>query len=198
MCKRVFFVIAVLGFAVAYALSTTKPYVCPTFSMSPTILPGDHMLVKSVPRALKRGEIVWFRAPHDPKQQFLKRVIGLPGDRIRLVNKQVLLNGKPLDEPYAIHTTNYTDEYRDNFPATPNVDLPEAGSGMLARHVVNGEAVVPGNSYFVLGDNRDNSLDSRYFGFVPACSLTGKPIFIYWSFDKDTGKTRWSRTFRRL
>jgi signal peptidase I len=187
-----------LGGLAAYSLSTLTPYMAPTTSMAPTVLPGDYMLVKKTSGPLRRGEVVWFHPPHSPEQQFLKRVIGLPGDRIRLVNKQVFLNGKALNEPYAAHSTTYTDDFRDNFPSAPNVKLPESAAKMFAENVVNGELVVPEGAYFMLGDSRDNSLDSRYFGCVPESAVTGKPLFIYYSYDKDAGKARWSRTFHRI
>src|SRR5665811_1643856 len=118
MSKRVFAVTisAFVAGALAYTVSTTKPYVSPTASMEPTVQAGDHMLVKKMSGAPKRGGLVWFHPPTGPKQHFLKRVVGVPGDHIRFVNKAVYLNGKPLDEPYAVHKTDFTDPYRDNFP----------------------------------------------------------------------------------
>ncbi len=168
---------------------------------------------------VKRGDIIVFRYPVDIRQTFVKRVVGIPGDRIKIVNKQVHLNGKPLNEPYKYHKTEYIDSYRDNFPGEPNTRLSESGTEMLTKHVVNGEVVVPPGAYFALGDNRDSSLDSRYWGFVPRENIIGKPVIIYWSYDAPTErlasptigfdhlldlaqnfftKTRWRRTFNLI
>ena len=189
-----------------------RAYSIPTGAMEDTLLIGDQILVRVAGApAPSRGGLVVFRYPVDINQTFVKRVMGVPGDRIRLVNKAVYLNGKKLDEPYAYHKTAYIDSYRDNFPSVPNVHLMPAGQEMLDRHVVNGEIVVPPGNYFVLGDNRDASLDSRYWGFVPRANLIGTPSIIYWSYDapfqasagldladRYTGffsRTRWRRIF---
>ena len=198
-----------------------QAYVVPTGSMENNILIGDHMLVDKVgfsntgnnwasyvlpSRQVQRGDILAFRFPEDVRQTFVKRVIGLPGDRIHLQNKQVFRNGQPLDEPYAQHVTFYIDDDRDNFPTA-------AAPAAFAHHVQNGEVVVPPDMLFVMGDNRDNSLDSRYWGFVPRDYIVGKPLVIYWSYDGSTKdfetwniqhledvalhfftKTRWRRT----
>jgi len=198
-----------------------QAYVVPTGSMENNILIGDHMLVDKVGfsntgnnwtsyvlpnRQVKRGDIIAFRYPQDVRQTFVKRVIGLPGDHIQLQNKQVIRNGQPLEEPYAQHTSTHADDDRDNFPTA-------AAPAAFANHVQDGEVVVPPDMLFVLGDNRDNSLDSRYWGFVPRDYLVGKPLVIYWSYDGSTKdfetwniehledvalhfftKTRWSRT----
>ena len=151
----------------------------------------------------------------------MKRVIGLPGDHVKLVNKQVFVNGKPLNEPYTIHLDNFMN-YRDNFPAgepdyIPDPKMLERANAMLRENVVNGELVVPPGSYFAMGDNRDNSLDSRYWGLVPRDNIMGKPLIIFWSYDAPTDdlkdynlhhlvdlglhfftKTRWDRTFKLI
>jgi signal peptidase I len=213
-------------------LTTTlvQAYVIPTGSMEDTLLIGDHLLVDKLAFApygpvskyllpytdLKRGDIIVFRYPVEINQTFVKRCIGVPGDRIRLINKQVYLNGVRLDEPYTYHKSEYIDSYRDNFPGEPNVSVDRRATDMLLNHVVNGEVVVPPNSYFAMGDNRDSSLDSRYWGFVPRENVIGKPLVIYWSFDAPTDelntssisldhirdlaenfftKTRWRRSF---
>jgi signal peptidase I len=164
----------------------------------------------------RRGDIIVFRYPVDIRQTFVKRVIGAPGDRIRIVNKQVYVNGVPGSEPYKFHKTDYMAPYRDNFPGEPDVLVDRGALDMLQNHVTNGEVVVPPNSYFAMGDNRDNSLDSRYWGFVPRENIIGKPLVIYWSYDAPTSdlqdpsigvghildvgrnffsKTRWRRSF---
>jgi signal peptidase I len=124
----------------------------------------------------------------DITQTFVKRCMGVPGDRIRIVNKQVYLNGVKLDEPYKVHKTDYIDSYRDNFPSEPNANLYPGALEMLQHHVVNGEVVVPPGYYFAMGDNRDSSLDSRYWGFVPRENIIGKPLIIYWSYDAPTSE----------
>jgi len=204
-----------------------QPEVIPTSSMEDNLLVGDHVIVDRMAYAppgtwrllpyesVRRGDIIVFRYPLNIKEDYVKRVIGVPGDRIHLVNKQVFLNGKKLDEPYKIHKTHYINAYRDNFPAAPpDYTLPAEALDMLEHHVVNGEIVVPPGHYFAMGDNRDNSADSRYWGFVPAENIKGKPLLIYWSYDASTQdlvdftaghfidlaqhfftKTRWKRTF---
>jgi signal peptidase I len=210
-----------------------QAFVIPTGSMEDTLLIGDHLLVDKLAFAppgplsklvlpytpVHRGDIIVFRYPVDIRQTFVKRVMGVPGDRIRLEGKQVYLNGKKLVEPYKIHKEDYIDSYRDNFPGVPNVYIYPSGQNMLERNVVNGEVVVPPDYYFAMGDNRDRSLDSRYWGFVPRANIIGKPLIIYWSYDAPTEqlasptigldhildlaqnfftKTRWSRTFRLI
>lgn len=202
MLKKAVIAIATVVFGIYTALWAltwfVKPYVIPSGFMEDTLLAGDRMFVTRTPGEIRRGDILWFQLPTDKRQLFVKRVVGLPGDRVKLVDKRVYLNGTPLDEPYACHKTSYVDSYRDNFPAAaPNARLPEPVNEMLAKNVVNHELLVPANSYFVLGDNRDNSLDSRYWGCVPAANFTGKALIIYYSRDA-SGKTRWKRTFHRV
>jgi signal peptidase I len=207
-----------------------QAFVIPTGSMENNLLVGDHLLVDKLAYAppgpvskyllpyqeIKRGDIIVFRYPVDIRQTFVKRVIGVPGDRIRIENKQVIRNGERLTEPYKVHKTEYVDSYRDNFPSQPYLQLSDGATDMLEKHVANGEIVVPPNTYFAMGDNRDNSLDSRYWGFVPRANIIGKPLIIYWSYETTTErlanptigwdhavdlvqnfftKTRWRRTF---
>ena len=213
--------------------SLLQAFVIPTGSMEDTLLVGDHLLVDKLAYApggsvskyllpyedVKRGDVIVFRYPVDIQQTFVKRCIGVPGDHIRLVSKQLILNGKAVDEPYVYHKTGYIDSYRDFFPGTPDVNVTGAAQDMLMNHTVNGEVVVPPGHYFAMGDNRDNSLDSRYWGFVPRENIIGKPLIIYWSYDASTAaltdsgigirhlvditthfptKTRWSRTLRLI
>jgi signal peptidase I len=121
----------------------------------------------------------------DPTTVLIKRVVGIPGDRIRIADKQLYLNGVKMDEPYAKHVTDYVDSYRDQFPAEPNATIYPGAVAMLHDHVRNAEVVVPPGQYFVLGDNRDNSLDSRYWGFVPRDYVLGRAILVPVSYDKD-------------
>ena len=208
----------------------------PSESMENTLLIGDYLLVDKVHYAsggvwghilpysrIRRGDIIVFRFPVHPEQHFVKRVIGLPGDRIHLVNRKVYVNDQPLDEKYVIYKSPMSDIYRDDFPAldylSGNV---EARWWLEMRQVVkNGELIVPAHRYFVMGDNRDESLDSRYWGFVPEVNVIGRPLVIYWSFRRDddpddppkaNGKlnqlealfvrlyhdTRWDRTLRLI
>jgi signal peptidase I len=208
-----------------------QAFVIPTGSMEDTLLIGDHLLVDKLSYApadsfaqhllpydrVQRGDIIVFRYPVDIRQTFVKRVIGLPGDRIRLVDKQLYRNGRKIDEPYVYHKRPDIDRYRDNFPGAPDYQVGERGLAMLERDVMDGEVVVPPASYFAMGDNRDSSLDSRYWGFVPRENIIGKPLIIYWSYDATTEalagptisldhfadlvqhfftKTRWRRTFK--
>jgi len=182
------------------------PYYFPTASMEPTILQGDYFLTRT--RFLgtpQRGELIVYRYPTNPKEIFVKRVVGIPGDRLRIVNKQLYRNGAPVAEPYAVHEAEYIDDYRDNFPSEPNAHLPDSGRQMLANDVRNGELVVPAGNYFVLGDNRDDSLDSRYHGFVPQENIIGRPWLIYASYGahgervpRTAFNTRWNRLFKVL
>jgi signal peptidase I len=210
-----------------------QAFVIPTGSMEDTLRIGDHLLVdklayspESAPtrfllpyRDVKRGDIIVFRYPNDIRQTFVKRAIGVPGDRIRLIDKKLILNGHPVDEPYVYHKTEYIDSYRDNFPSDPNVHVSESALDMLTNHVRNGEVIVPHGYVFAMGDNRDSSLDSRYWGFVPRENIIGKPLIIYWSYDAPTEdladpsislnhildlvthfptKTRWNRTLQLI
>jgi signal peptidase I len=210
-----------------------QAFVIPTGSMEDTLLIGDHLLVDKLSYApsgpvskyllpyqqIQRGDIIVFRYPMDVSQTYVKRVVGVPGDRIRIENKEVYRNGVKIQEPYKYHKTEYIDSYRDNFPGEPNTRISEAAQDMLEKHAVNGEIVVPPNYYFAMGDNRDSSFDSRYWGFVPRENIIGKPLIIYWSYDAPTEqlasssisldhaldlvqnfftKTRWKRTFRLI
>jgi signal peptidase I len=210
-----------------------QAFVIPTGSMEDTLLIGDHLLVDKLAYApsgpiskyllpyqpVRRGDIIVFRYPMDVTQTYVKRVVGVPGDRVRIENKDVYRNGEKIDEPYVYHKTEYIDSYRDNFPGEPNTRISDAAQDMLEKNTVNGEVVVPPNFYFAMGDNRDSSFDSRYWGFVPRDNIIGKPLIIYWSYDAPTeqlasssisldhaldlvqnffSKTRWRRTFRLI
>ena len=180
-----------------------QPFVIPTGAMENTILIGDRILVQRFPRTKPvLGDMIVFAYPVDRSQTFVKRVIGVAGDRIKISDKIVCRNGVPLQEPYASHKSSYPDSYRDNFPSGElNIAVIDAGQEMLKKNVVNGEVVVPQGKYFVLGDNRDNSLDSRYWGFVDSADVIGKPLLIYDSEDQAPGKPhrrRWNRFFKLL
>ena len=183
-----------------YLFATTtlvQAYVIPTGSMENTLMVGDHVLVDRMAYAdpgplgrrilpygdVERGDVIAFLYPEDTRQTYVKRVIGLPGDRVRLENGQVIRNGKLLREPYTQHIAGRSDPYRDNFPLSPEWFTTPRGRDMLEHHVRNGEVVVPPGMLFALGDNRDNSADSRYWGFVPRSYVVGKPLVVYWSFE---------------
>ena len=168
----------------------------PSESMENTLLIGDYVLVDKVDYAhsgmwgrilpyqpIHCGDIIVFRYPVDPQQHFVKRVVGTPGDRVRLVDKHVLVNGRPIDETHAIFTSHSHDAFRDDFPRLdslePSMEL--RWWMKLPSLVKNGELVVPRDSYFVMGDNRDDSSDSRYWGLVPRENIIGRPLLIYWS-----------------
>ena len=212
-------------------------YVIPTGSMEDTLLIGDHLIVDKLAYAPagaigkrllpyenpKHGDIIVFQYPGDIKETYVKRLIGVPGDRLKMVNRVLYRNGIPLNEPYVYHKFPY-DLERDNFPGRCCLPVREPLAqklqrDMLDQHVVDGDVEVPPDSYFAMGDNRDDSSDSRYWGFVPRENLIGKPLLIYWSYNASTQdlegssvdsllshfidlgehfftRTRWNRTFR--
>jgi len=168
----------------------------PSESMENTLLVGDYLLVNKLCyggngmgdhlmpyQKISRGDIIVFHYPVDPSQHFVKRVIGVPGDRLRMISKRVWINGKLLEEPYVRFIEPPNDAFRDNFPRT---DIPAArlvGSWWLEMRklVEDGQLIIPEGHYFVMGDNRDDSEDSRYWGFVPRENIIGRPLVIYWS-----------------
>jgi signal peptidase I len=217
-------------------------FMVPSSSMASTLQVGDHVMVERelaappthwmpfIPyRDVKRGDVVVFYKPipeadgdHIP---LVKRVIGVPGDRIHLRDGIVYLNGVAQSEPKAAKTTADTyDPYVDDFPsASPagHPDVTATWSVTLAESMQGGDLVVPAGHYFMMGDNRDHSMDSRYWGFVPRENIIGRPLFVYWSFDgpennelkpalsEQAGtmahemlhffdKTRWARTLHRI
>ncbi len=221
-----------------------QAFIVPTPSMDATVMVGDHMLVDKLAYAPagsfhwllpyaepKRGDIIVFRYPVDIRQNYVKRVIGVPGDRIHLVKGKVWVNGKQLTEPYTQYVSTFSlpgwDGYRDDFPLNVPareefmVNFREDPAGMwermqtMLKHVKDGELVVPDGFFFAMGDNRNNSADSRYWGLVPRENIIGKPAIIFWSYDAETRdlvgysishfvdlaknfftKTRWNRQFK--
>jgi signal peptidase I len=174
----------------------------PTGSMEHNLLIGDHLIVNkmvfgptasSIERALlpvrdlHRGDVVVFKYPEEPDRDFIKRVVGLPGDRIELHRKKVYVNGTPLDEPYV------------EFMEPPSTDGPPRTYDVREEY---GPVNVPDGQYFMMGDNRDNSQDSRYWGFMPRSYVKGKALFIYFAFDEGAplsrllGAVRWERLLR--
>ncbi len=214
-----------------------QAFVIPTGSMEDNLRVGDHVLVDKLAYAPagpiskyllpyqepKHGDIIVFRYPSDLSENLVKRLIGLPGDHLRITNGVVYRNGVRLNEPYVFHKYAYDPAF-DNFPnpccrPVRGDQALERQRAMLDQNVINGELVVPANSYFAMGDNRDNSEDSRYWGFVPRENIIGKPFLIYWSYRASTEeltgesagsvvnhavdlaqhfftRTRWDRTFK--
>jgi len=155
----------------------------PAASMLPTLEIGDHLLVdKSIYKksSIQRGDIIVFPMPKKPQIEYIKRVIALPGDTIEIINKEVFINGNKEKDSYSIHLDARIFEKgispRDNF----------------------GPIEIPDGNVFVMGDNRDNSYDSRFFGFIPIQSVKGKSVQIYWSWDKKTASVRWYRIGKSL
>jgi len=206
----------------------------PSESMEKTLLIGDYLLVdklhfgqdslwdKVIPyRLVRRGDIVVFHYPVDPSVHFVKRVVGIPGDKLRLIDRRVYVNGAPLNEPY-VHYFRPHDSYRDEFPRLDLAVMPSVSGTwwtQMQKLVVDNQLIVPEGYYFVMGDNRDDSLDSRYWGFVPRENIVGRPLLIYWSIQTPDPRgaqltasdklnrflyalshilqmTRWNRTFR--
>jgi signal peptidase I len=181
-------------------------FVIPSGSMEQTLLVGDHLVVDRVTlappanwmplvhyREPKRGDVIVFLKPvpdlvdGQPEYLFLvKRLVGVPGDHIHLRDGIVIINGVAQDQPHAQPTTpeNHSD-FLDEFPSispSPDRGATEAWSVDFTNHIENGDLVVPPGKYFMMGDNRHNSLDSRYWGFVPRENIVGRPLFNYWSF----------------
>ena len=195
-----FVVTAVWLFAITFAFQN---FVIPSASMASTLLVGDHVLVDRITfakpdpwtpflnhRDPARNEIiVFFKPPTELDGEhliFVKRIVGVPGDHIHLRHGIVYRNGIAQIEPYAPKPTAAdSDPYRDDFPTLPppdRPDIPALWTFDLPHHIAGGDLVVPPDSYFVMGDNRTNSLDGRYWGFVPRSNIIGRPVLIYWSF----------------
>jgi signal peptidase I len=177
-----------------------QAFAIPSGSMEDTLLIGDHLFVNreqfAAPtrwmgplmpyRDVRRDEIAVFISPEQPGLFLVKRIIGIPGDHIHLRDDVVYRNGEKLVEPFVRHKVEEHNPYTDNFPALP----PLKGYGVrnekwaqeLPKHIEGDDIVVPPKSYFAMGDNRDNSYDSRFWGFVPRKNMIGRPMFIYWSF----------------
>jgi signal peptidase I len=194
----------------------------PSGSMEGTLLVGDFLLVnklvygaevpfthKRLPRLREpqRGDIIVFEYPQDPTKNFVKRLVGVPGDTLAMRDGVLLRNGTTVREGYAVHTDPAMDPGAEDFQWQRNHLVREAGAAGAAPASRNnwGPLVVPRGHYFVLGDNRDNSLDSRYWGFVPDSLVKGRPFVIYYSYAPDTTKgfswltrVRWQRLGERI
>jgi signal peptidase I len=187
----------------------------PSSSMENTLLIGDHVFVDRVTlaprtgwlgpaipyRQVHRSDIVVFLSPAEAGLYVVKRIIGIPGDRIHLKDGVVYRNGQKLDEPSVLHNPASYNPYRDNFPAVP----PAMGASvspewhlLMPNYIQDGDLVVPPDHYFAMGDNRDVSYDSRYWGFIPRENIIGRPMFIYWSFETPPDQYRKTTIPERL
>jgi signal peptidase I len=210
---REYFESLVIAVVLALFIRTfvVQAFKIPTGSMEQNLLIGDHLLVNKfvfgptlgrvekmlLPIAdIRRLDVIVFKYPEDPERDFIKRVIGLPGDTIELRNKRVYVNGRRLDEPYVY--------YLDDPPPLPEeMSLSNDVAGVSGDpRVQYGPVTVPPGHYFAMGDNRDNSQDSRYWGFLPRENVKGKALVIYWSYEAESGNilsaTRWSRILRQV
>lgn len=185
--------VVIAVFVVTFLL---QAFTIPSESMEQTLLIGDYVLVdkfcyggssgwnRLLPyRNVRRGDVIVFHYPVNPAQDFVKRVVAVPGDRLRLINKRVFVNGVALREPYVQYITTIRNYYLDDFPTT---DSPPYGVDAkwwkeMPKLVEDHQLIVPEGNYFVLGDNRDDSQDSRFWGFVPRENIIGRPLLIYWS-----------------
>ena len=193
-------------FAIALFIITfnIQAFEIPTSSMENALLIGDHVFVDRITvappthwafferyRPIRRGDIIVFYSVETPDLHLVKRVIGVPGDRIHLRDGRVYRNGQLLNEPYAIHSVGNYIPYRDEFPSVPPDQAPDTVvPGWPVRY--GDDIVVPSGHYFVMGDNRDVSHDSRFFGCIPQENIVGRPLFIYWSFETPVGQ--WEKT----
>ena len=175
----------------------------PSGSMEPGLLVGDHLIVNKMEfapaatsferaimpgRPIQRGDVIVFKYPQEPERDFIKRVIGLPGDTVELRRKKVFINGNPIEEPYAHFLEPAS---TDGMPRTDD------------RREEYGPVSVPPHQYFMMGDNRDNSEDSRYWGFMPEWYVKGQALFIYFAVGDESrvpvlGGIRWSRLLNRV
>jgi signal peptidase I len=186
----------------------------PSASMEGTLLIGDHLLVnkfifggtgawyeKILPyRQLERGDIIVFKFPYQDHQHFVKRVIGLPADHLKLIDQLVYVNGKPLQEPYVVHDSSAPyDPLNYNFPPPASQFITSAmqpeWAHEMRKFMKGDEIVVPPGRYFAMGDNRDRSLDSRYWGFVDRDAIMGRPFLIYWSVEAKSDDYSGETTF---
>lgn len=190
-----------------------EPFRIPSGSMLPTLHLGDFILVNKFSYGIRlpiiyqkiipigspdRGDVMVFRFPEDPKVDFIKRVVGLPGDRVRVVGRNVTINGKKLEQKL-VEQGHQANDLRGGYPTNRYLEqLGDVEHNILVRQGGRGsrgfEGVVPEGHYFVMGDNRDNSRDSRYWGFVPEQNLVGKAFLIWFSWDVvNGGGVNWGR-----
>jgi len=198
---REYFESLVIAVALALFVRTFvfQAFKIPTGSMEPNLLVGDHLIVNKMVfaptatglerailphRDIHRGDVIVFKYPKDPTRDFIKRVIGLPGEQLELRRKKVYINGQPIDEPY-VHFL---------FPLSPEGGPPPDE----VRREEYGPVTVPADQYFMMGDNRDNSEDSRWWAFLPASYVKGQALFIYFSVGESIGDVQWKRLLNRV
>ncbi len=222
---REYFESIVIAVVLALFIRTfiVQAFKIPTGSMEPNLLVGDHLLVNKFllgptatgaerfvlpSRDVRRGDVVVFKFPVDPERDFIKRVIGLPGETVELRDRRIYINGKPIEDPYAYY-----------LPRPEVADQHEVTAEDVREHY--GPETVPADQFFVMGDNRDNSQDSRYWGFLPRDYIKGRALMIYWSYESEREdyqeaglgatvrgmasvavhfftRTRWSRLFHQI
>jgi signal peptidase I len=226
-----------LIFVVFLAILVLQAFEIPSSAMEDTLLIGDHIWVNRAQSSsatrwlapwlpwgeIHRGDVVVFLSPEEDNLYVVKRIVGIPGDKLRIRDGALYRNGVKQDEPYVRHKLGDFNPYRDDFPAVPPSEMYGvknlAWTSELPQYIEGQDLVVPPNSYFGMGDNRDVSYDSRYYGFFPRANVVGRPMFIYWSFTtppdqyqmRSAGdrvgflahiiihffdETRWSRTFK--
>jgi signal peptidase I len=186
-------ILVIALFALTFIL---QPFRIPSESMERTLLVGDFLLVNKtiygppgiwshlLPyRQVQRGDIIVFHFPLDPPEHIVKRVVGIPGDRIHLRDGVLYRNGEAVNEPYVVYESAWADSFRDQFPTSTYTDPGVDTHWWLQMRagISNGDVIVPAGKYFVMGDNRNHSRDSRYWGFVPRSAIVGRPFIIYFS-----------------
>jgi signal peptidase I len=195
-------VVVVATFVVTFLI---QPFRIPSESMDPTVRVGDFLLmdkqafaphgvldVLMPPESIRRGDVAVFHYPVDPAVLFIKRVVALPGDRLHLRDGRLFVNGHAVSEPYAFYGATIPDSFRDNFPTLQSLDsnMDPEWWRVMRRNVRDGELYVPPGRYFVMGDNRNDSTDSRYWGFVSREAMVGRPLVVYFSLGaRAEGKT---------
>ncbi len=204
-------IVMAVGIALVVRTFIIEPFKIPSGSMIPTLLVGDYLFVNKfsyghrlpfsrtrvfMEEGPKRGDIAVFEYPRDPRKDYIKRIVGLPGDHIVYRNKRLFINGEPIAyEPDGVFT--YFNEREQLVESARFVEkLNGVDHPILVRTFTYSapvEEVVPEGHYFAMGDNRDNSNDSRFWGFVPAHRLVGKAVALFWSWDSREGKPRWER-----
>ena len=204
---REYFESIVIATILAFFIRTfvVQAFKIPTGSMEENLLIGDHLLVNkfvfapttsSLERALlpidtiERGDVIVVKYPEEPERDFIKRTIGLPGETVELRNKKVYINNQPLDEPY-VHFLFPPEDREEGDPDFTDFDVRRQ----------YGPVTVPAGHYFMMGDNRDNSQDSRYWGFMPREYVKGKALFVYFSFGEESGLlsgVRWNRLLHQI